>query len=490
MIRSLRINNWKGHDELSLSFGEGVNFLIGPNGIGKTSILDAICFALLGNIEATTIYKSMNYKNLIRNPERDMEIALTFCPPENGEYTVTRTHSAMTNRKKGILTLNSSNVTMSWDETTSEILRMYDVNDLFFRRVVLLSEGDTFAYATQPPGEGLTKHIENVLGINRMEILRDNLGGLRRHFEKESRNLRYEVEEVQQSTLEDRKKANELKGKLDTLHTESDDISQQIDALNKQIGVTESGMNSVINLIDQVESVMERWKQTFGDPPENSEFLGAAKALKNSLDNEKINLLTQRDSLRDELSWLKAQVESQSNILELVKPLEEEFTEVACPICKRPLSMEMVTEIKDESIKSLSELEKRKKERDTQLPNIDSKIHDIDIKFQELLGIDSKVRQILEHEPRSLSISVLKSHYSELSEQQNTMQSDAAKLKSQATEKNEEIRNIEQILSELLKRIDEHEKAEMLLSLTRATKGQFVSQLFLNHWNLPWQSNG
>ena len=71
MLNSIRIVNWKGHDELSLNLKKGVNFITGPNGIGKTSILDAICFSLLGTIEFVGSYRGITYRNLIRNPNID-----------------------------------------------------------------------------------------------------------------------------------------------------------------------------------------------------------------------------------------------------------------------------------------------------------------------------------------------------------------------------------------------------------------------------------
>lgn len=478
MIRSVSITNWKGHEELHLSFGEGVNFLVGPNGIGKTSILDAICFALLGDIEATAIYRSLTYKDLIRNLERDMEITLTFCPQGRGEYTVTRTQPARGNRRC-TLSLNGAVLTRRWDEATAEILKLYDTSDLFLRRVVLLSEGDTFAYSTQPPGEGLTKHIENVLGINRMESLRSNLRRLQREFEEEARSWRVEAEGMRESTEEDRRKAQELTGQLEALQKDRDNISENIDTLNKQIGALASDMQRMEALIAQARSVVEEWTQTLGDPPQNYEFLGAIEALQKSLSKERTSLLAQRDSLRDELTWLAAQAESQKRILELVEPLEEEHKEVACPVCKRPLTVEMVKDIRDECLQRLSEIEKRTKEKDAQLPIIDSEVHDTDARSRALVDIESKVRRILEQEPKTLSVPILKSHLAELDEQRNARQGEVENLKSQITAKNEQIQVIEQELAELRKRIDERERLEMMRSLTCATKGRYVSELFL-----------
>jgi exonuclease SbcC len=48
MITSLAITDWKSHSSSTFSFGKGTNVLLGRMGAGKSSVLDALCFALYG----------------------------------------------------------------------------------------------------------------------------------------------------------------------------------------------------------------------------------------------------------------------------------------------------------------------------------------------------------------------------------------------------------------------------------------------------------
>lgn len=48
MITSLSLENWKSHSSSSFSFAKGTNVLVGRMGSGKSSVLDALCFALYG----------------------------------------------------------------------------------------------------------------------------------------------------------------------------------------------------------------------------------------------------------------------------------------------------------------------------------------------------------------------------------------------------------------------------------------------------------
>ncbi|MEM2138032.1 MAG: SMC family ATPase [Candidatus Anstonellaceae archaeon] len=48
MITSLTLENWKSHSKSEFKFGKGTNVLVGRMGSGKSSVLDALCFALYG----------------------------------------------------------------------------------------------------------------------------------------------------------------------------------------------------------------------------------------------------------------------------------------------------------------------------------------------------------------------------------------------------------------------------------------------------------
>ena len=48
MIDSIELGNFLSHNETKLEFGDGVTVFVGHNGAGKSSIIDAITFALFG----------------------------------------------------------------------------------------------------------------------------------------------------------------------------------------------------------------------------------------------------------------------------------------------------------------------------------------------------------------------------------------------------------------------------------------------------------
>ena len=49
-ILSIHLQNIKSHRDTTLTFAAGINVLSGPNGIGKSTIFEAIGYALLGSM--------------------------------------------------------------------------------------------------------------------------------------------------------------------------------------------------------------------------------------------------------------------------------------------------------------------------------------------------------------------------------------------------------------------------------------------------------
>ena len=47
-ILSIHLKNIKSHRETELTFSPGINVLSGPNGVGKSTIFEAIGYALFG----------------------------------------------------------------------------------------------------------------------------------------------------------------------------------------------------------------------------------------------------------------------------------------------------------------------------------------------------------------------------------------------------------------------------------------------------------
>jgi exonuclease SbcC len=82
IIKSLHLNNFRCHSELKVDFQRGINLIIGKNGVGKSSILESIGFALLN--ENNDRYNI----DQIKKGEKQAKILLKFAASDGIEYSI------------------------------------------------------------------------------------------------------------------------------------------------------------------------------------------------------------------------------------------------------------------------------------------------------------------------------------------------------------------------------------------------------------------
>ncbi|MBW6508444.1 MAG: SMC family ATPase [Desulfuromonadales bacterium] len=86
-ILSIQLKNIKSHRDTELHFSPGINVLSGPNGVGKSTIFEAIGYALFG-VDAQSFVG--NVDRFVTIGARRGEIAVVFQLAEDGRYRVSR----------------------------------------------------------------------------------------------------------------------------------------------------------------------------------------------------------------------------------------------------------------------------------------------------------------------------------------------------------------------------------------------------------------
>lgn len=93
MIRRVELHNFTTHENTEVEFGNGKNIIIGATGSGKTNLLLAIDFALMGDAP------NINLSELISDNADTAEVILDYLDPRTGQaYKINRT---LTREAKG-----------------------------------------------------------------------------------------------------------------------------------------------------------------------------------------------------------------------------------------------------------------------------------------------------------------------------------------------------------------------------------------------------
>jgi predicted ATP-binding protein involved in virulence len=94
-VEAVRIEEFRGIRELDLDLGQKSFVVLGPNGSGKSGVVDAIDFALTGNVARLSGAGTGGVTLLKHGPhvhKRDdpvtAKVALTICDVESGQTAV------------------------------------------------------------------------------------------------------------------------------------------------------------------------------------------------------------------------------------------------------------------------------------------------------------------------------------------------------------------------------------------------------------------
>ena len=91
MITKVRLKNWKSHLNSEFEFTQGVNALVGIMGSGKSSVLDAISFALFGTFPNLNSKKITLDDLIMKRPQEkeEAEVEVDFSV-DGKSYSVRR----------------------------------------------------------------------------------------------------------------------------------------------------------------------------------------------------------------------------------------------------------------------------------------------------------------------------------------------------------------------------------------------------------------
>lgn len=95
MIERLRIRNFRRYKDATLAFEPGMNYLEGPNNVGKTTVFFAVEYALFGRVEG---FKTI--RALMQPGKRSIGAELMFVGTTGERFLIQRIHQSLPKSKK------------------------------------------------------------------------------------------------------------------------------------------------------------------------------------------------------------------------------------------------------------------------------------------------------------------------------------------------------------------------------------------------------
>ena len=226
ILCKLKLENFKRYKTFELDFDEGLVGIIGKNGSGKSTIFEAILFALYGE------FKDRGYKEIVRNANattKDVVLVELDFEFDSIEYKVVREFRGKALSANAKLYKNGELITSGAKEVTTSIMKLTKMSKEAFLHTLFASQKELTSLSNSKP-EDRKRMIRKLLGLEKIDYIEKEL------IEK-SRELKREISafaEVLLSTEDIQTKKEQIKSNeaiKKTLNEELQTQSKQIDIL-------------------------------------------------------------------------------------------------------------------------------------------------------------------------------------------------------------------------------------------------------------------
>ena len=280
ILTNLKLENFKKYKHFEIAFESGLIGIIGKNGAGKSTIFEAILFALYGEL------KSKGDKEVVRNSNASIKdvvsVELDF-EFDHIEYKVIREFRGKALSANAKLYKNTELITTGAKEVTTSIVNLTKMSKDAFMHTLFASQKELTSLSNSKPEER-KKMIRKLLGLEKIDFVEKEL------IEK-SRELKREI------------------GAFAEVLLSAEDISvkkEHIVEYTKQSEILQKDISTRTTLLDNTkieEQTIKQELEIYTKTKEQKQNLHArCELLKNSIKSHQVN----QDKLSNELTNLNS----------------------------------------------------------------------------------------------------------------------------------------------------------------------------------------
>jgi DNA repair protein SbcC/Rad50 len=279
IIESLRMKNFKSHLDSQIDFNTGISIIMGGNGAGKSSILEAVSFALFKQ------HSGKKIEQLVTIGQKKMFVELKFT--SNGRtYCVSRERSK--NSSKARLSIEEDHkfhpISSGDKQVTGEVQSLLEMDGDLFLNAVYVRQGEIADLVDKTSAEK-KQVIGKLLGIESLEKAWKNMLTIMKDYETEQIKLEAKLEEleglnddikskksekieIQENISKIELMVNETQAKLDLIIKEKQKFDKDKETYERAITSLKSKNNILDNLISdnnhlnsQINEILDKEKE-------------------------------------------------------------------------------------------------------------------------------------------------------------------------------------------------------------------------------------
>ena len=394
ILSKLELQNFKRYKNKEFNFTEGLTGLLGKNGSGKSTIFEAILFALYGKSRVSNEL----LKNSYAKPKEPLSVKLYF-EIEGKEYLVERELRGKSLSAKANLYDGSGElIATSVKGVNSEIVKLIGMSYEAFANTIYASQKELTALSNLK-SEERKKIIRRLIGLEKID-------NIEKELIYKIRDLKRDIKSFNE-VLTSKEQIDEIKSQLQESKSALKILQEEIKESKKKLETHSKTVNLALQNLEKQEKLKEEYNTI------NSEL----ELLKSNLQNLTSNLQEQKDRLKN-LQEQEKFYNDNKDIISKYQELEKEI--LACQklkeqslkkegLLKEQESLrEQIKRLRKE-IKSLSAQTQNRQallqeyqQKQSSLKDLQNSIKNLEIKEKELLSNRSKHQAIIDSTKRQL----------------------------------------------------------------------------------------
>lgn len=413
IIKRVQLENYRSHSNITVEFTKGVNLILGKNGRGKTSILEAISTVMFNTKDRSGKETGKNY---IKFGEKSSKVDIDFIANDGREYNLKTEFFKTKPKKQTLKDIIGSKYDGDIQEKLEELCGIKKGFEETYENIVIAKQNEFINIFKAKPKdrEEIFNRIFNTQIYKEMydSFLKEAIDKYKekvKDLDKEITFLKENMEDKEQITnflKEEKEIEKDLQDKFKNINVVSKNLENEI----KDYETTEIELNNLIKNIKDEENKINKYlnilkeniieakqakkakiivKETKNSYLEYLEIENRLKDLRENLDNlleeQKLNIQYQNNIEKLELSNKNLKVDI-SNLEENISKNSEKKENLESEISSLKIKEEDLDLKLKKYINLLDKLEKLEEFKDKKLEDKLKKMTEIDILKKELVS--------------------------------------------------------------------------------------------------------
>jgi len=345
MIKTIELGNFISHSETKLDFDDGVTVFVGDNGAGKSSIIDAITFALFGE------HTRKSNKSLIRRGNTQAYAKVRFSSKSRTFEATRKIDSRGTLAAQFVEIQGDQEILRSAGErrqfgesTTHEIESTLGLDFQKLKVASIVQQGELSSIIKAKPKE-FKELLNAIIGIDKLDLASENLKMVQKSF-RQTIYRKFGYDDTHIPLLE--KEIEEKNLEIKNCEPQMFELQQKKEAKAKELEMLQSkiSLDSAKELtLKQIEERKSEFTKYVKDAIISIQKIIIEKERKIRDCQGCFEISGEKDELEVRLESIKSQIEDsrrKSTELETKKAVLIEYAELAkklqlqdgkCPVC-------------------------------------------------------------------------------------------------------------------------------------------------------------